>query len=121
VEALATGIPKVLAETVGKGLPRPTFFDQALSFTAILHRPTSVAALAAAHPAPALRQSTRELPAALQAVLDALDSGPQSLSDLAVDLKLTESATRSRLDRLRRDNRVAIEGGPGIPTVYKRS
>jgi ATP-dependent DNA helicase RecG len=38
VEALATGIPKILAATASAGVLPPLFFDQALSFTAILRR-----------------------------------------------------------------------------------
>jgi Winged helix-turn-helix DNA-binding len=108
----------------GKGpdhvCPRPTFFDQALSFTAILHRPTSVASFTSDSAAPVIQPAQAEPPPALQAVLAALNDGPQSLANLADRLHLSEPATRNRLDRLRRDGRIRIVGGRGTPTTYER-
>lgn len=107
VEALATGIPRVLAETDGQGLPRPTFFDQALAFTAILHRPPAVAAN---HRSLA---EDRPLSGALREVLLLLSGGPRSLNELARSLGLSHEATRSRLARLRVDGLVEVDGGRG--------
>jgi ATP-dependent DNA helicase RecG len=117
VEALATGIPLVFAETDANGLPRPTFFDQALSFTAILHR----AHTAPTPPASVPAQADRVLvtPADSE-VLHALASGPLSLAEIAGELNITTNAARARLGRLRSRGTVAIVGGQGQPgSTYK--
>jgi ATP-dependent DNA helicase RecG len=107
VEALATGIPRVFAETDGQGLPRPTFFDQALAFTAILHRPAAVA--------PDRPNATLDRPmsAALRDVMAVLSLGPRSLEQVAQSLALSSEATRARLSRLRANGLIEVDGGRG--------
>jgi DNA-binding CsgD family transcriptional regulator len=96
VEALATGIPLVFAETDKQGLPRPTFFDQALTFTAILHR---------AHTATEATPSGRGIEAGYSpadgAVLRVLADGPLPIAEIARRLGISPNATRARLVRLR--------------------
>lgn len=112
VEALATGIPLVLAETDANGLPRPTFFDQALSFTAILHR----AHTATTERSRISRRSERVVTTrAEREVLQELASGPLSLAELAGRLSITTNAARARLSRLRSHGEVTIVGGQGQP------
>jgi ATP-dependent DNA helicase RecG len=112
VEAIATGIPLVFAETDANGLPRPTFFDQSLSFTAILHR----AHTAPTQPAPVEAQRERFVvtPADRQ-VLHELADGPLSLAEIASRLGITTNAARARLGRLRSRGEVEIIGGQGQP------
>jgi ATP-dependent DNA helicase RecG len=110
VEALATGIPLVFAETDKQGLPRPTFFDQALTFTSILHR---------AHTATEATPSGRGLEAGYSpadaAVLRVLADGPLPIAEIARRLGISPNATRARLVRLRGRGRVVIVGGQGVP------
>jgi ATP-dependent DNA helicase RecG len=107
VEALATGIPRIFAETDGQGLPRPTFFDQALAFTAILHRPESVSS-----DRPEVT-ADRSISAALREVMLALSEGRRSLQEVALSLKLSPEATRARLSRLRANGLIEVHGGRG--------
>jgi ATP-dependent DNA helicase RecG len=112
VEALATGIPLVLAETNANGLPRPTFFDQALSFTAILHR----AHVVSNEPSPIAAEGNRPFTTpAEREVLQELAAGPLSLAELAGRLNITANAARARLGRLRSRGDVKIVGGQGQP------
>jgi ATP-dependent DNA helicase RecG len=114
VEALATGIPRVFAETDGQGLPRPTFFDQALAFTAILHRPESVAVNRPEG------KADRPMSAALRDVILVLSEGPRSLEQVAQSLELSPEATRARLSRLRANGLIEVDGVRGSHnTTYR--
>ncbi len=116
VEALATGIPRVFAETDGQGLPRPTFFDQALAFTAILHRPPAVATNRPEVTA------DRPMSDALRDVILLLTHGPLSLVQLSKSLQLSPEATRARLSRLRAKRLIEVDGGRGSHyTTYSLS
>jgi ATP-dependent DNA helicase RecG len=114
VEALATGIPKILDETVGDGLPAPTFFDQGVTFTAILHRPSAAPA-----PAPTTHEDPIgvELPRRHQAVLDALAGGPLSLRELAEALGISAAGARDRINKLKALGLVTQAGERGDPTT----
>ena len=117
IEALATGIARAFEATDRQQLPRPTFFDQALTFTAIMHRPYERDA------APA---STHQLPdgitRAQSEVMTALSAGPLSLAEIADLLNTTHDAIRGRLTRLRKLGYVEFDGGQGShDTRYRRS
>lgn len=112
VEALATGIPSVFESLGEAGMPPPEFFDQGLSFTAIVRRttapPTTVAAVM--HNSPT---------AAEQAVLETLTS-PLSAAMLGLRLDITTAAAHKRLRTLRAKGLVEVVGGRGRPSTYAR-
>jgi ATP-dependent DNA helicase RecG len=112
VEALATGIPTILRTTVGAGLPAPEFFDQAVSFTAVLHRGPKNA------PAPSLPESGSLSPAE-QRTLRLLVSGAAGLEQIASALEVTEATARKHLDALRRAGVVDLVGGRGQKSTYR--
>lgn len=112
VEALATGIPKILGSTAEAGLLPPLFFDQALSFTAVLRRedrqPNGVAG------------SQRVTPAQ-QRLLQILAQGSRTANVLATQLGVTPDSVRKSLRGLLVDGRVVRDGGPGQRgTTYRR-
>lgn len=119
VEAHGTGLPKILAATVDDGLPPPQFFDQAISFTAILTRPSGDSH--EARDRDRLVSSESPTPAE-QRVLDALGDRPRTQAELATQLELTDQAVLKHLRRLRSMGRVTMAGGPGHRgTTYSRT
>ena len=108
VEALATGLAKVFAVTLGAGRQPPTFFDQGITFTVVLPRGE-----AAAHSSIALRPSE-------QRAYSALDQ-PMKLVDLAHRTGTSDETARRSLGKLIEKGLVSRTGGRGIPgTMYSR-
>ena len=106
VEALATGIPLILEATERAGLPAPTFFDQGLTFTAILHRGYEDRGLVA-------RQRNAPATSTERRVLAALRTRPQTQVELAAALNMSAQALRKHLRSLRRKGLLDVDGGPG--------
>jgi ATP-dependent DNA helicase RecG len=108
VEALATGIPKIIGATAAAGVLPPLFFDQALSFTAVLRRSD--------RNANATDRRTANQPSvtpARQRVLDALQSQPLEANELAAKLHVSPDFVRKSLRILIDQGLVIRDGGPG--------
>jgi ATP-dependent DNA helicase RecG len=112
VEALASGIPATFEALGDAGMPPPEFFDQGLSFTAIIRRTEAPKARGPERP--------RLAPtAAEQAVLDLLVV-PTSAARVAKALAITTAAAHKRLATLREKALVDVLGGRGQATTYMR-
>lgn len=114
VEALATGIPTVFEELETAKLSPPKFFDDGLSFTAIINTQEPVAQPAVAR-TPRLAKATP----ALEDVLQVLATGPADLADIAAKLGISKAATSKRLQALVQQRSVTARGGRGILTTYQ--
>ncbi len=119
VEALATGIPQILKATVGDGLPAPKFFDEGITFTAILTRPS--ARLASNNSATALQHANRPTVTPTEAtILQALDA-PRSQAELTAELGLAPQSIRKHLRNLAKKGLVEMTGGKCLPaTKYRK-
>jgi ATP-dependent DNA helicase RecG len=108
VEALATGLSKVFAATVGAGRTGPRFFDQGLTFTARLPRSRPVD----------LNQPDLT---AVERSTFALLAEPASLETLAQSLGVSVESVRRTVNRLIAKNLVIRHGGRGVKnTTYAR-
>jgi ATP-dependent DNA helicase RecG len=108
VEALASGIPIVLAALRDAEMPPPLFDDDGLRFTVVLRRNQ-----------PAKRPLVR--PGTTTAkVLAALGSGPLDVEQIAAATALEPANIRQRLRELRAAGLVLQHGGRGLPTTYER-
>jgi ATP-dependent DNA helicase RecG len=127
VEALASGIPTVLEELAASQLPPPGFFDDGLSFTAIIHARRENAEPEKQSPALAssMDRTVEILPRkpspALAEVLVALGSGPQDLNSLTERLAVPKASISKRLQKLMRQGLVLSDGGRGVLTNYRRA
>jgi ATP-dependent DNA helicase RecG len=118
VEALASGMPKILEATVGDGLPVPRFFDQGISFTAILQRPGT------ARPTRTSRGNLahKSLTVSEQRVLDAVSSSGLAADELAAKVGLSTAALLRHIRSLRAKGLVVMDGGVGqLTTTYRRA
>ena len=114
VEALATGIPKILAATAAAGVLPPLFFDQALSFTAVLRRGD----LRSGGGVPVRTDVT----SAQRRVLEAVEGAPKTTAELAKTLDVTPDFVRKSLRVLIDVGAVIRDGGQGQrSTKYRRS
>lgn len=121
VEALASGIPRILEVTVGDGLPEPVFFDQAISFTAILRRPQGLGQRPSGK-APADGEMATSMTPAQRRVYETLGSRTMRQRDLAGELDLSDQAVLKHLRALRALGLVIAHGGRGQRgTTYRRS
>jgi ATP-dependent DNA helicase RecG len=112
VEALATGIPKILGATAAAGLLPPLFFDQALSFTAVLRRTDRKS-----ERGPALT-----ITPAQQRVLEALRARALAAQEIAAQLSVSPDFVRKSLRVLIDQGLVVRDGGPGQrSTRYRHS
>ena len=107
VEALATGIPTVTASLAKAGLPPAQFIDTAIRFTVILRR----------GPATTKRPVIRGRSA--RAVWEAID-GQKTVDEIKASTGLSTANVRRILRDLRDDNFIAVIGGVGRPTSYRR-
>lgn len=107
VEALATGIPTVTASLAKAGLPAARFIDTAIRFTVILRRGPS-----------ATRKPVIRGRSAL-AVWDAIDA-ERTVDEIRARTGLSTANVRRILRDLRGDHFIAINGGQGRPTTYRR-
>lgn len=110
VEALASGIPTVVASLTEAKLPPAQFVDYGIRFTAILRRrPT--------------RQPTTPPVKGTSATLvwQTLAESEWTIADLLVATGLKEPNLHRILSTLRERGVVAIDGGPGKPTTYRRA
>ena len=122
VEALATGIPKILSALATAGLPEPIFFDQALSFTVAINRgyigtkfPNSNATKAKPTNSTGLTKPERR-------ILGAIGENELTTLQLASALNITPDAVRKNLRKLLDHSLIIRNGGPGHPTTsYRRS
>lgn len=112
VEARASGIPATIAALSAAEMPPPRFFDQALAFTVTVDRTTTPRRTTTATAAK-VTSSEREVLVALQ--------HPRTVKALAADLRLSENAIHKRLGSLRAKGLVAMEGGQGQQSVYRRA
>lgn len=108
VEALATGIPTVTASLAQARLPPAQFIDTAIRFTVVLRR----SSLQAKQPAIRGRSA--------RAVWDAID-GEKSVQEIVASTGLSTANVRRILRDLRDDDLVAIKGGVGRRTTYRRA
>ena len=107
VEALATGIPTVTASLAKARLPPAQFIDTAIRFTVILRRgPSSTKR-------PVIRGRSA------LAVWEAID-GERSVDEIKASTGLSTANVRRILRDLRDDNFVAVIGGVGRRTTYRR-
>jgi ATP-dependent DNA helicase RecG len=118
VEALGTGMSKIVQSTVGSGLPAPQFFDQSINFTAILNRPpglgSSISNVKQVVP--------QKVTGAEQRVLDVLGTSSLQLREVAATLALSDEGVGKHLRRLREKGLVIAEGGVGQRgTTYRRA
>jgi ATP-dependent DNA helicase RecG len=118
VEALATGIPQIMKATVGDGLPAPKFFDQGITFTAILTRPSVRLALTSS--AAEVQHADRPTVTPTEAmILEALDA-PRSQGELTAALGLASQSIRKHLRNLAKKGWVEMIGGKGLPATRYR-
>lgn len=113
VEALASGIPTVLAAAEAAGLERPGFFDQGIRFSVVIPR-RAVDDLAS--PPPARRGTGVPRPgraANAHAVVEALGGGPASATDLVEATGLTRRQLQHALAPLREAGQVVLLGSAG--------
>lgn len=110
VEALASGIPTVQASLEEARLPPAQFFDYGIRFTAILRRaePRSAASPLVNGPSATL-------------VWTALAEGERTRAELGEATGLGEANLHRILRTLRDRGVIAIDGGPGRPTTYRRA
>lgn len=114
VEALASGIPTVFAELNTAGLPPPRFFDNGISFTAVIEaRRREIP--------PTAPTRANDVPPALQAVLDVLTEAPADVSEISGRLDVAPASVAKRLQRLKRLGLIVSDGGSGRPTTYHRA
>ena len=123
---------KILDSTVGAGLPTPRFFDQGITFTAILDRPfpfggvpaplqpPRIGYAATAQVAPQPKTSNRVTPAQ-QRLLDTLGSDSLRQADLSARLGLSAAGTLHHLRKLIAAGRVISTGGRGQRDTRYRS
>lgn len=114
VEALATGIPTVFAELTKAGLPAPRFFDNGISFTAIIDGRQD-------EKPPATTTPIASVPPALQAVLDVLADSSADVKEISNRLDATPASVAKRLQRLKALGLIVTNGGSGRHTTYNRS
>lgn len=127
VEALASGIPTVLEELAASQLPPPGFFDDGLSFTAIIYarrehweseKPSALSTSAVGRRG---ELSPRKTSPALAQVLGVLESGPQDLNSITERLALPKASVSKRLQKLMHQGLVLSDGGRGVLTKYRRA
>ena len=114
VEALASGIPTVFAELEKAGLPAPRFFDNGISFTAVV----DASGREIPRPAPT---RVNDIPPALQAVLDSLSDSSADVSEISRRLEIAPATLAKRLQRLKRLGLIVSDGGSGRRTTYRRA
>ncbi len=120
VEALATGIPQIMKATVGDGLPTPKFFDQGITFTAILTRPSARISLEATFGEVQSSETSSATPTEA-AILKALNI-PRSQAELTSELGMAPQAIRKHLRNLVKKGFVEMVGGRGHPlTTYRKT
>jgi len=109
IEALATGIPTVIAELERAGLPPARYLDTGIGFTVILHPGTWRAA-----PPPSLSKTELR-------VYDALAAGRKTVAELQAALGLQPPNLRKALRMLASQGLVQQQGGRGQATWYERA
>lgn len=114
VEALASGIPTVFAELNKAGLPAPRFFDNGISFTAVIDARRQKIPPSAPTP-------VNDVPPALQAVLDVLADSSADVNEISHRLDVTAASVAKRLQRLKRLGLIVSDGGSGRRTTYHRA
>ena len=134
VEALATGIPKILSALATAGLAKPVFFDQALSFTAVIKRAYIGASDLGdpAHsqrpnrPPKAKRLGDSNSPVNLNKpeprILTAIGEEELTTHQLTAILNISPDAVRKTLRNLLKREVIIRKGGQGDPTTtYRRT
>ncbi len=107
VEALATGIPTVTASLVRAAMPPARYIDTAIRFTVILQ-----------HDGPSTRRPTIRGRSAI-AVWGAI-IGEKTVDEIKVATGLSTANVRRVLRDLRDRKYIAVTGGVGRPTTYRR-
>lgn len=108
VEALASGIPTILAALRDAEMPMPIFDDDGLRFTVVMRREVGPSQL-------------RVTPGTTTAtVFAALVSGPLDVEQIAAATGLEPANIRRRLRELRSAGLVVQHGGRGRATTYER-
>ncbi len=107
-EALASGLPRVVADLIRDGLPPAHFGDSGTRFTVILRQPP---------PAPSTKPAFTET---ATRIFDALADGPLTVTALENALGLAAPNIRKALRQLRGANLVRQHGGKGQTTTYER-
>jgi ATP-dependent DNA helicase RecG len=111
VEALASGIPRIIDLMKASDLPAPRFHDNGLRFTAVLSTAFSDAGAA----------DIAELSESQRVVYVALVRGSQSAAELAAATGLKPPTVRKALRGLAQRGMTIQRGGRGKPTVYQRN
>jgi ATP-dependent DNA helicase RecG len=114
VEALASGIPTVFAELNKAGLPAPRFFDNGISFTAVIDARRQEIQ-------PSAPTRVNDVPPALQAVLDVLADSSADVNEISHRLDVAAASVAKRLQRLKRLGLIVSDGGSGRRTTYHRA
>jgi ATP-dependent DNA helicase RecG len=111
VEALASGIPRIIDLMKASDLPAPRFHDNGLRFTAVLSTVLSDTGAA----------DIADLSDSQRAVYIALVRGSQSAAELAAATGLKPPTVRKALRGLAQRGMAIQRGGRGRPTVYQRN
>ncbi|MCP2321075.1 ATP-dependent DNA helicase RecG [Nocardia amikacinitolerans] len=129
IEALATGIPTIAQSLEEAGLPPACYADGGIRFTAVLkskpQRPQQAALREALRenwssgPGLVRPESIRLRSRTQQQILELLERGPRTMSDLRAALGLSTSGIRKALTALRAAGDIERIGGPGRATVYQ--
>ncbi len=139
VEALASGIPTVLEELAVAQLPPPGFFDDGVSFTAIIYARPEISEPeklvdASRAPRPEVQRqgpqntqprvttsepAQRQTSPALMEVLAVLSSGPKDLNAITEQLAISKASVSKRLQKLMRQGLVLSDGGRGVLSKYR--
>ena len=109
VEALASGIPTVTASLARAGLPPAEWLDEGIRFTVILRHGV----------APSTKRPAISGPSA-RAVWDAIE-GTVTINDLVTATGLERANLRRILRDLRDRKLIAVQGGQGKRTTYRRA
>lgn len=109
VEALASGIPTVTASLARAGMPPAEWLDEGIRFTVILRRGA----------APSTKRPAITGPSA-RAVWDAIE-GTVTINDLVAATGLERANLRRILRDLRDRKLIAVQGGQGRRTTYRRA
>jgi len=106
-EALASGLPKVVADLSRDGLPPAHFGDTGTRFTVILRQPKAAG-------------TKKKLTETATRIYDTLAAAPSTVSELETALDLAAPNIRKALRQLRALGLVRQNGGQGRPTTYER-
>lgn len=115
IEALASGIPRVVESLAAAGQPPPRYWDTGIKFTVRLERGSVEDRTRPRDARPPTRSLTN-----IERVFDQLvrSSSELEVFELAEKTELSQDAVRTALKSLKKENRVKSSGGRGKRTKY---